>query len=83
MIMTLHSSFSCLILSPCRALSLVSHSLPIRLASLAWQILVKTPSDKEKDAASRWPTWGCEVSKFPWSVRDPELQRTVWSFCSD
>jgi len=36
------------------------------------QIIVKTPSDKEKETASNWPTWGCGVSKFPWSYDQTE-----------
>ena len=36
------------------------------------QIVVKAPSDKEKEVASNWPTWGCGVSKFPWSAFCPK-----------
>merc|ERR1712216_495871 len=36
------------------------------------QIIVKAPTDKEKEIASGWPTWGCGVSKFPWSYDSSE-----------
>ena len=36
------------------------------------QVIVKTPTDKEKEIASNWPTWGCGVSKFPWSYDSSE-----------
>lgn len=36
------------------------------------KIVVKKPDEKEKEMASNWPTWGCGVSKFPWSYDQNE-----------
>lgn len=36
------------------------------------QIEVKKPTEEEKKACSNWPTWGCGVSKFPWSYSERE-----------
>eukprot|EP00285_Hemiselmis_virescens_P011244 CAMPEP_0173379260 /NCGR_PEP_ID=MMETSP1356-20130122/2284_1 /TAXON_ID=77927 ORGANISM="Hemiselmis virescens, Strain PCC157" /NCGR_SAMPLE_ID=MMETSP1356 /ASSEMBLY_ACC=CAM_ASM_000847 /LENGTH=146 /DNA_ID=CAMNT_0014332571 /DNA_START=9 /DNA_END=449 /DNA_ORIENTATION=+ len=36
------------------------------------KIIVKSPTDAEKASAQGWPTWGCEVSKFPWSYDQNE-----------
>lgn len=30
-------------------------------------IVVRPPTDAERQAASSWPTWGCEASTFPWT----------------
>jgi hypothetical protein len=39
------------------------------------EIQVQSGPDKEKLASLgvySWPTWGCEVSEFPWSYDDEE-----------
>jgi uncharacterized protein len=39
------------------------------------EIVVESKPDKaklEKMGVFRWPTWGCDVSKFPWSYDSTE-----------
>ncbi len=35
-------------------------------------IIVKKPTEKEKETCQKWPTWGCEASTFDWSYTEKE-----------
>jgi len=35
-------------------------------------VIVKKPSQKEKDACSKWPIWTCQPSTFDWSYTEKE-----------
>lgn len=35
-------------------------------------ITVRKPTEKEKQEASKWPTWSKEVSEFPWEYSEKE-----------
>ena len=35
-------------------------------------VIVRKPSDKEKEMCRAWPTWKCEPSTFDWSYTEQE-----------
>jgi uncharacterized cupin superfamily protein len=43
-----------------------------RFITMSTSIVVGTPSPEEIIKMKRWSTWGCGVSKFPWSYSDQE-----------
>lgn len=65
---------------PNRAASLVPSRPPLRRASSsraaatssAASIVVRAPTEAERSAASRWPTWGCGAETFPWTYDEQE-----------
>ena len=34
--------------------------------------VIKEASDADLEKMKKWPTWGCEVSKFPWTYGEKE-----------
>ena len=47
------------------------HSITVQL-STAGIIEVRKPTESEVTRCQRWSTWGCGVSKFPWTYSDQE-----------
>jgi uncharacterized cupin superfamily protein len=41
-------------------------------SSSAASIVVRQPTEAERSAASRWPTWGCGAETFPWTYDEQE-----------
>ena len=35
-------------------------------------VIVKKPSNAEVRECKSWPTWGCEISTFPWVYEETE-----------
>ena len=36
------------------------------------KLLIRKPTEKEKEIASKWPIWEKEVSQFSWEYGEPE-----------
>jgi len=52
-----------------------SRQLKVRAATSTQSITVKSnvpDSELQGQGVRRWPTWGCGVSKFPWSYSENE-----------
>ena len=59
----------------CRAPAAAGRRLALRVsaaAAAAPAIKVWKPSAAEAAAAKKWPTWGCDASRFPWSYSSTE-----------
>ena len=35
-------------------------------------VIVRKPTDMEMESCTKWPTWGCETSKFEWEYTQSE-----------
>ena len=44
----------------------------LRMSSSSEIRVIKEASEADLEKMRKWPTWGCEVSKFPWTYGEKE-----------